>query len=169
MPGAPGRVVTLIHRDESDFAHVSDHSCHIPEEDVVWGVCYQVAAEKVRETLEYLDYREKGGYSRSTVDVFEHPDDSTPLLRDVLLYTATTGNQNYLGPAPLSDIATQIFHSVGPSGPNMEYLFQLYHTLQKHNIIDFHIGELYKLVSQIAGTSTESTTESTEVVVSVPT
>lgn len=115
----------------------------------MWGVCYEVAPEKVQETLDYLDYREKGGYTRASIDVFANPDDSEPTLRNVLLYTATTENGNYLGPAPNADIAAQIFSSIGPSGPNTEYLFQLYHTLEKHGIKDHHVQELYALVTTL--------------------
>lgn len=117
-------------------------------EAVVWGVCYQVAAEKVRETLEYLDVREQGGYTRTSIDVFEKPHDEAPMLRNVLLYTATTENANYLGPAPIASIAQVISKSVGPSGPNQEYLLQLYNKLKAHGIDDPHIISLVQHLTE---------------------
>ena len=42
-----------------------------------------------------------------------------------LVYRATEENEEYLGERPLPDIAQQIFESVGPSGANKEYLYQL--------------------------------------------
>lgn len=146
-------MVTLIHHEEADYSHpseiVSSHDGSLASHDTVWGVCYEIAPEKVQETLDYLDYREKGGYTRASIDVYSNPNDSVPALTDVLLYTATTENGNYLGPAPMVDIATQIVRSFGPSGPNTEYLYQLHHTLETHGIEDHHIKELYGLVSSI--------------------
>lgn len=153
IPGAPGRVVTLISASEADYSHPLDQTDCTSGSDYsqshVWGVCYEVSAEKVKETLEYLDYREKGGYTKSVIDVYNKPEDTDPILRNVLLYTATTENDNYLGPAPLSEIANQIYRSIGPSGPNIEYLGQLHHTLVKHGIYDPHVTELYNLVTAL--------------------
>ena len=42
VPGAPGRVVTLV-REESARC---------------WGMAYRIAAERVEEVLVHLDYRE---------------------------------------------------------------------------------------------------------------
>ena len=34
-------------------------------------------------------------------------------------------NANYLGPAPLADVAAVVAVAVGPSGPNCEYVYRL--------------------------------------------
>lgn len=50
------------------------------------------------------------------------------LVKGCLVYIAgpdKTRNPNYMGPASMADIAAQIAGSVGPSGPNCEYLFGL--------------------------------------------
>lgn len=36
-----------------------------------------------------------------------------------------TANVNWLGEAPLAELAQQIAHARGPSGPNNEYLYKL--------------------------------------------
>ncbi|EYC13348.1 hypothetical protein Y032_0044g934 [Ancylostoma ceylanicum] len=46
-PEKPGRTVTLV-PDEKSYC---------------WGIAFQVAEEHVKATREYLDFREKAGYS----------------------------------------------------------------------------------------------------------
>ncbi|XP_022691227.1 putative glutathione-specific gamma-glutamylcyclotransferase 2 isoform X5 [Varroa jacobsoni] len=59
-PESPGRVVTLLPTGI--------------EEDKVWGVAYRIPDEEVESVISHLDYREKGGFTRSKTLFF--PKDS---------------------------------------------------------------------------------------------
>ena len=85
--------------------------------------------------MAYLDHRERGGYT--THKVLFHPKhlqqkqqqyrqhDSKASTFTVLAYIATEVNPNYLGPAPIDDLAKQVVGSRGPSGCNTEYILNL--------------------------------------------
>eukprot|EP01135_Chromosphaera_perkinsii_P011139 Nk52_evm1s2342 gene=Nk52_evmTU1s2342 len=110
VPGAPGRVCTLAEDPEG----------------ITWGMAFRVAREKEKEVLEYLDYREKGGFSKHLLEV--HPKDAKAYAgREIkaLCYVGTPENEEYLGPAAMEDMAELIAFSVGPSGKNCDYLFHL--------------------------------------------
>ena len=89
--------------------------------------------------MAYLDHRERGGYT--THEVLFHPkhdllggsdhgnqqQQCVPKVSTftVLAYIATKLNPNYLGPAPIQDLAKQVVDSRGPSGCNTEYMLNL--------------------------------------------
>lgn len=99
--------------------------------------------------LSYLDFREKGGYTRAEVDVFVNANDQVPHLTQVLLYTATELNPEFLGHASDDEIAAQIFRSVGPSGKNSEYLLELASALHALDIVDPHVFALEERVKAL--------------------
>lgn len=128
VPGAPGRVVTLLESTN----------------DAVAGVAYRIDPAREAEVLAALDHREKGGYARRVVPMERA--DGDPI--DVLLYIATEDNPNYLGPATVEAIAAQVKASVGPSGPNVEYVLELARALRSLGFDDAHVFELARAVER---------------------
>jgi cation transport regulator ChaC len=128
VPEAPGRVVTLE----------ADPRAHC------WGLAYRVAAETVSRVLAMLDHRERGGFDR--VDLEVDLRGGTVTLVRAVTYVAGPDNPNYLGPAPLPEIVTQVRRSRGPSGSNLEYAVRLAETLRAHDLEDAHVFELAALL-----------------------
>uniref|UniRef100_A0A8C5R867 Gamma-glutamylcyclotransferase n=1 Tax=Leptobrachium leishanense TaxID=445787 RepID=A0A8C5R867_9ANUR len=110
-PQTPGRVVTL----QEDF------------EECTWGVAYEVCADQIEPTLEYLNVRESvlGGYISKLVKFYPQDSKGEDGSLLTLVYIATPQNPSYLGPAPEEDIAAQIIVSSGRAGHNIEYLLRL--------------------------------------------
>lgn len=126
VPARPGRVVTLV-RDPGGRC---------------WGMAYEVAAGQRAEVLERLDHREKGGYEHHRVRLHfpdREPDEPTP---EALVYVASPDNPNYLGPASLGEIASQVRVASGPSGANSEYLLRLAAALRTMGARDAHVFEI---------------------------
>lgn len=109
-------------------------------------MCYEVSEEMVEHTLSYLDFREKGGYVRDFVSFYNCKEDIEPLLPEVLVYTATESNPEFLGEAGEEDIALTLLQCEGPSGPNIEYFEGLFRALKEHDVVDEHVEEIDKHV-----------------------
>ncbi|CEG84061.1 hypothetical protein RMATCC62417_17914 [Rhizopus microsporus] len=145
-PEKPGRVVTLIPYDEwKNIESVEGH------DKVTWGVAFKIPSDDVEATRAYLDHREKNGYTVHTVDVYSLEDDQIPVVKNALVYIATTDNEAYVGPAPLEEMAKQIYETYGPSGWNAEYLLNLAEALREISpgVRDDHVFELEALVKKL--------------------
>jgi len=124
VPGAPGRVVTLV----------PGHSCE--------GIAFRLHEKLQVQILSMLDVREKGGYERVIAPL--HLADGRTV--DGITYRASTENPLFLGDAPTHEIVTQIAGSVGPSGSNSEYLLELASAFREYDIADEHVFELEKML-----------------------
>lgn len=129
-PEYPGRTVTLEPADG----------------EICCGVAYKISEEEdIESAITHLEVREKQYDQKVHVDFYTDPTDSTPAVTGVVVYIASsdkTTNQNYLGPAPLEEIAKQIVRAEGPSGPNRDYLFQLEKALLELGCNDAHVMDL---------------------------
>jgi glutathione-specific gamma-glutamylcyclotransferase len=129
VPEAPGRVVTLV-----------------PEEGArCWGLAYRIAGEAKDSVLAALDWRERGGYLRHRVR-FVCADPALQGDLETIVYVADFQNPDFLGPAPLDQIAEQVRCCQGPSGHNSEYVLCLADCLEQLQMNDPHVAELARLV-----------------------
>ena len=120
LPNAPGRVVTLVEKE--------DAICH--------GLAYRLPANP-EQTIADLDHRERGGYDRISL-----PISTKAGVVEGLTYIAGPDNSNYLGPAHPAHLAKQIAGASGPSGPNIEYLLRLQQSLEDLGHPDKHINDI---------------------------
>ena len=120
VPGKPGRVATLL-RSESPTART-------------YGAAYRlVGRDQIHAAMDHLNMREStlGGYILE-VDQFTtlpSADSSATSPKTstipVVFYVATAENDQFTGHESLEVLALIIATSVGPSGPNRDYLFNL--------------------------------------------
>ena len=118
VPKAPGRVVTLVRKAGA----------------VCWGRAYRVASRDRDATLSALDERERGGYARELLPI--HLSGKSQRCPMGLLYRATEGNPNYLGPLALARVAQQVLGAKGPSGTNLEYVTRLAAALREMGVAE---------------------------------
>lgn len=87
-----------------------------------------------------------------------HPQNPDEQSFDLVIYIATESNHNYLGPAPIPDIARQIVVSVGPSGKNIEYLLNLAESMRQISpyVHDSHLFELEQEVKSLSKDNTHT-------------
>ncbi|GAC93559.1 hypothetical protein PHSY_001124 [Pseudozyma hubeiensis SY62] len=149
----PGRVVTLV--KASDW-HPLRRAAKVdepksPEGDIVWGVSFTIDPEHARVVRQYLDYREKNGYSAMHVPLYtklpeEQGGEEEVVLKNALVYVGLPSNPAFVGPQSLDALAQRIYTCAGPSGPNPEYLLNLAKAVRElaPQSVDQHLFSLEK-------------------------
>jgi cation transport protein ChaC len=147
----PGRVVTLIPYDEWKLKY----SKQDPHSGLsrCYGVAYRIHPDKVESTKSYLDFREKDGYMTNVVDIVTQDvvKFKNGIIKDAVIYIATSENASFLGPGELNQIARQIATCKGDSGYNLEYLLKLCeaHRTIAPQVKDDHLEELEGLIQHV--------------------
>jgi cation transport protein ChaC len=117
-----------------------------PENEVCWGVAYQVPADEIGWIHAQLELREIAGYRKLLCPIYgaRVP---RPIVEKALVYYAGPANPYYLGPAPLEKMAEQIAGARGGSGSNREYLLKLANSLHSLDVHDAHVKTLANAVT----------------------
>ena len=119
-------------------------------DDQVWGVAYEIEDSVwEKEIQKQLDHREKGGYNQTVTTFYPKNKVAENKTFDVIAYIGKVTDNQYAGPAPIEEMAKTILTSVGPSGPNKEYLYNLANALKEMGIEDEHVFELEEAVKQL--------------------
>ena len=141
VPGAPGRVVTILNEEQATGAGLDAdvfkklHGVH--------GVVYTIeGVNNIRTVLDYLNVREQGGYTQMNLPVYTDESCTEVLVEEAIVFQATPENPEFLGLEPVPVMAATIADSVGPSGPNTEYLLELDDALRAAGRRDDHVAEL---------------------------
>ncbi|KAF9779852.1 ChaC-like protein [Thelephora terrestris] len=121
---SPGRVVTLVHQEEW---HEFSPSDSFPDTDVVWGVAFTINPAYAAEVRDLLDLREIAGYTLEEINVYGVGPDGgeVVVVQRAQVYVARKDNPAFVANESLEEIAGVIWRSVGPSGTNEEYLYNL--------------------------------------------
>ncbi|KAH9811854.1 ChaC-like protein [Melampsora americana] len=143
----PGRVVTLVPTEEWTSLTDSDRFLS----NVVWGVVYTIDPTYEKDVKDYLDEREKDGYEMIEVSIYNQTDGNETLLTKASVYVGHTDNPSFAGVTPLDELSNLIHRSVGPSGPNKDYLYNLNTEVHKlcEGVQDPYLEELTELVSRL--------------------
>lgn len=123
-------------------------------------MAYKIPADKTRQVLNHLDFREKNGYERHYVQFFpmsENGSSGETPTKPIVIYVATHDNESFAGSTGgLAAIVNQIFDAVGPSGTNREYVYQLADAMRHHfpDQNDEHLFGIEKLLREKERNST---------------
>eukprot|EP00039_Didymoeca_costata_P014614 m.237978 g.237978 ORF g.237978 m.237978 type:complete len:140 (-) comp16058_c0_seq9:2051-2470(-) len=104
-----------------------------------------VCTQDIEKILPALDFREKNGYTRTVVTVYEDAKCSVEKCKAILYYAQRGDDPAYTGPSSDKEVATIIANAVGPSGPNIDYLSNLMTWCKDKNVHDEHITTLAEL------------------------
>ena len=139
-PRHPGRVATLL--PTTVVNGLEQKEVTTATESKTWGVVFEIDPSNAENILAQLDHREKAGFVRVVLPIYCEDG----VTRNALVYSATESNESFLGPSHIDTMGWHIYNSVGPSGPNKEYLYNLYDALiVEKKLTDLHIESLYKV------------------------
>ncbi len=127
-PEAPGRVLTLRQDQQRDCL----------------GMAFEISDAAWRDTMAYLDHREKGGYVRTAIEV-EIEGETVSAVS----YIAPPGNPHDAGGESIEHIVQVIHSACGPSGSNREYLLALMHALAQSEIKDPYLDSVLAAFHQL--------------------
>ena len=128
----------------------------LDENDKVWGVAYEIDDQAWKQSvMAHLDHREKGGYTQHIVRFYPRESEQGMPLEgvQVTVYVGDTDHRQYAGPDSLQDMAETILTSVGPSGKNVDYLYNLANAMRSIDPNDEHIFSLEKAVRSLEKSS----------------
>jgi cation transport regulator ChaC len=128
VPGAPGRVVTLVPQDG----------------ETCGGCAYRINEHELDGILAALDVREQAGFERKMLPMFDgvpSPGRAAP-FGEGMTWIAGASNEHFLGPLPEHEIAAFVRTRRGPSGPNSEYVVRLAEALRALAIVDTHVEDI---------------------------
>lgn len=104
----------------------------------------------MEDVLNHLDYREKGGYERVQKTFF--PKNANVVPFEIVIYIAHLNNKQFAGEADEDAIARQIVNSIGPSGPNIDYVRGLADAMREFapEVSDQHLFSIEEKVLHLA-------------------
>ena len=144
----PGLVCSLI--SDEEYEELTGFYCK--ERSICYGLAFQVDEGKEEEVIHALDYREKGGYRRNLIQMFDSNDGQ---IREGIVYRGEIINNPHFLPRDKRDNIIEcsriISKSQGESGKNSEYLLNLNNFLKLNAYKDdyiFLLSELVKIINQ---------------------
>lgn len=136
---------------------------HASAPEKVWGAAYRIPTEHVAEVKEYLDIREINGYSvqytpfnedmSATYQTVHASSEAGEASRQIkcLVYIGLPDNPQFLGPQDPQALAEHIVQSRGPSGENVDYLYELEAALESLSTSsgDEHVSDLARRCREV--------------------
>jgi len=139
-----------------DWAHFSSAD-PFPDEDTVWGIAYTIDPAYAAEVRDYLDYREKNGYTIQYTDVHGFENDVEVVVeKGATVYVGRRDNPAFVGSEDLDVLAARIHKSIGPSGRNKDYLYDLVDAVKKL-APESHDSHLAALESRVRALDSDNT------------
>jgi len=115
-----------VHRPIVPLPSIALAQDPFPNEDIVWGIAYTIDPAYAAEVRDYLDYREKNGYTIQHTDVYGFENGKEVVIEtNATIYVGRRDNPAFVGSEDLNILAARIHTSVGPSGRNKDYLYDL--------------------------------------------